>query len=203
MGKSNYLPNQVTGGHLPQIPPETDRFGVPVWTVWMAAAMRDMPRRWAHVRRVWEKAAALCTSPNSQVTVEDRTMFELAALLHDVGRAIDFADTVPHAFVGARFLDAAGLNRVARFVAYHSGALAEARWRGLEGLCIWKRNEGPFGDLLTYPDMTTGPSGEDMSPNERRDDIANRYGDLSYQTFAFDQITDEIQRGAELAAKWS
>jgi HD superfamily phosphodiesterase len=51
---------------------------------------------------------------------------ELAALLHDVGKALDPDDTEPHGFVGAKLLDSLGLHDVAPLVAHHSGARLEA-----------------------------------------------------------------------------
>ncbi|GAB2678278.1 hypothetical protein GCM10027194_08140 [Thalassiella azotivora] len=62
-------------------------------------------------------------------------------------------------------------------VAYHSGAIFEARERGLDAALLqFEEPERPNLDLLTFLDMTTGPSGEVTSERDRIDDILRRYG---------------------------
>ena len=187
---------------LPLPPPVSRHLDAAAWAAWMEAALRDQPRRWAHVRAVWRRAAKLAQSPQTGLSAADRADLELAALLHDVGRAIDPDDNEPHAFVGARFLEDLGLHRVARLVAHHSGSRFEAEERGHSEHCRWTREDGAVADILTYLDMTTGPDGQAVTPAERRADIAVRYGAESFQVKAFDRIADEIERGRRTVSHW-
>ena len=96
----------------------------------MAAALVDEPRRWSRVHTVWQRAAGLCLAPGAPVSHADRTTLELAGLLHDVGRAMTrtiFA-RMPSSEPG--FSRRPAWSGVARLVAHHSGAVAEARLRG-------------------------------------------------------------------------
>ena len=126
------------------------------------------------------------------------------ALLHDIGRALDPEDTTPHAFLGAEYLRGLGLERVANLVAFHSGSQKEANERCCSEPMGWVREATKLPSLLTYLDMTTGPSGEEMTAEERRTDIAARYGRDSFQVISFDSIAVEIVEGqafAEICAR--
>jgi predicted HD phosphohydrolase len=126
---------------------------------------------------------------------------ELAALLHDVGRALDPRNSEPHGFVGARFLDACGLDDVAPLVAHHSGAQLEAAARGMTDLDRWITIEPDLLHVLTFLDRTTSASGERVSLAERRLDIAVRYGADSRQVEIFDAAgyhdCDQARSGCE------
>ena len=102
-----------------------------------------------------------------------------AGTLHDIGYGHD--DTGFHPLDGARFLAAEGFSTVVcHLVAHHSASTYEAEERGIalaayadfrapcEGL-------GPAHAVLWWADLTTGPQGQDMSVEERLDDIAARY----------------------------
>jgi hypothetical protein len=98
-------------------------------------------------------------------------------MLHDIGYSDDLSASGFHPLDGARFVRAAGYERVARLVAHHSGARHEARLRGIDGFL----DEFPFGDsaldhALTYCDLTTGPDGQRMSLEQRLREIQDRYG---------------------------
>ena len=83
--------------------------------------------RWRHTLGVVDRARAIA------VGLEDSQaeLLLAAAYLHAVGYAPELAQTGFHPLDGARFLRAAGHERVAGLVAYHSGAEAEARERDL------------------------------------------------------------------------
>ena len=189
--------------NLPVIPLTAFRQEAVNWENWMAAAFNSQPNRWAHVHTVWQRAKEISSLPRMELAQRDQEALELAALLHDVGRAIDMFDSEPHGFVGARFLDCVSLPRIACLVAHHSGALFEALERGCPEKCIWKRELSPVSDLLTFLDMTSDSTGRTVTPDERREDIRVRYGVESYQVKAFDQIATEIARGKGWVDKWS
>src|ERR1035437_8052624 len=122
---------------------------VDIWLDWMRIHLKDQPRRFAHGRRVWLRAKDLARSPNWPLSKNAGDALEMAALLHDVGRALDPRDTTPHAFLGAEYLRSLGLERVANLVAFHSGAAIEARERcGSEPLG-WVREATNLPSLLT------------------------------------------------------
>ncbi|MET7375855.1 HD domain-containing protein [Micromonospora arida] len=135
---------------------------------------RSLPRRWKHVRAVGSKAEALgrLAGPNAG-------MLAAAAWLHDIGYAPDLVDTGFHALDGARWLLRQGFDvRVAGLVAYHSCAAYEADERGLGAVlrAEFSQEESPTSDALWFADMTTGPDGQDLTPEGRLAEIRERYG---------------------------
>jgi hypothetical protein len=107
----------------------------------------------------------------------DRTLAVAAAWLHDIGYAPDLASTGFHPLDGARFLQRDGWEtRLCGLVAHHSCASFEAEERGMTGaLEEWPRDEGPVADVLTAADMTTGPTGERCTVEQRLTEILDRY----------------------------
>ena len=51
--------------------------------------------------------------------------------------------------------------------------------------------------LLNYADMTIGPDGTYMSIDDRITDIANRYGDESWQVKKAIELANQIQKEME------
>ena len=131
----------------------------------------DMEPRWTHVRVVGSRAEELCR--DSELP-ED---LAAAAWLHDLGYAQLLATTGFHPLDGARFLRSIGTNDlVTSLVAYHSGAAYEAEERGLVAeLSDFTPPPGELLDTLVLLDMTTGPTGERVSVDERVADILSRY----------------------------
>lgn len=123
--------------------------------------------------------------------------FVFAALLHDIGRAIDPEDREPHAFVGARFLDEAGMTDAASLVAHHSGARPEAELRGQPELDRWHDRDVELLAVLTYIDRTTNRNGELVTLSERRRELADAYGANSMQVVVFDHTVAEAVRGEQ------
>jgi len=135
-----------------------------------------LPGRWAHTQGVAAQARAV-----GPVLGWDTDLIEAAAWLHDIGYAPGLAVTGFHPLDGARYLrdcqDAAPV--VCVLVAHHTGAVFEAEERGLSGPLL---AEFPFHDGLTeqmtavtYCDLTTGPRGERLCPDERIAEIFSRY----------------------------
>ncbi|MGH3769666.1 MAG: HD domain-containing protein [Pseudonocardiaceae bacterium] len=135
-----------------------------------------LPGRWAHTLGVAAQARAV-----GPVLGWDTDLIEAAAWLHDIGYAPALAVTGFHPLDGARYLrdQAHAAPAVYALVAHHSGAMAEATERGLsEPLLAEFPLSARFGQqviALTYCDLTTGPRGERMSPEQRIDEILSRY----------------------------
>ena len=134
-----------------------------------------LPRRWAHTRGVAATARQL-----ARIVGDDAELLEAAAWLHDIGYAPEIAHTGFHPLDGARYLrDRQNADvRLCGLVAYHTGAIHEARVRSLEA--DLEREFAPpsqlLADALTYSDVTTGPDGDRVDVRERLADIQERYG---------------------------
>ncbi|WP_101258366.1 HD domain-containing protein [Streptomyces barkulensis] len=138
-----------------------------------------LPRRWAHVQGVSERATEV-----GQVLGKSTSLLVAAATLHDVGYAPRLAVTGFHPLDGARFLrDEHGADeRLVRLVANHSFALLEAEERGMRDVLEAEfplLEDQLLVDALVYCDMTTTPDGERTTAEERVAEIRGRYGDDS------------------------
>jgi hypothetical protein len=134
-----------------------------------------LPRRWAHVQGVAERARFL-----APILGGDAELLEAAAWLHDIGYSPELADTGFHPLDGARYLrDVHGADPVlCRLVANHSCAVIEAEERGVdrELSAQFPVPDPELGDALTYCDMTTSPNGFPVSLGDRLAEIRRRYG---------------------------
>jgi len=130
--------------------------------------LNALPTRWAHVQRVALQAGTI---------VGDAPHVRCAAWLHDIGYAPGVIDKGMHAIDGALFLDREGVpQEIVSLVAFHTGAEFEADERGLmHHLTQFDRPPQPDLDALILADLTSGPSGENMSVEERLDEIFTRY----------------------------
>lgn len=130
-------------------------------------------RRWRHVRAVAARAAEL----GEAVPVADRDTLVAAAWLHDVGYAPSIAYTKFHPLDGARYLrERQWPDLIVNLVAHHSGARFEAVERGLaDELAEFPFEDSALLDALVTADLTTGPSGEHFTYDERMDEILTRY----------------------------
>ncbi|WP_433340601.1 HD domain-containing protein [Streptomyces sp. CA-253872] len=148
-------------------------------TTWAYALSEDvlaepLPRRWAHVQGVAERARGL----RELFTPEDAEMLEAAAVLHDIGYAPALAHTGFHPLDGARFLRNQHADpRVTNLVANHSFALLEAEERGLRADLAdeFPLERADLVDALVYCDMTTTPDGGVTNTRARVAEIAERY----------------------------
>lgn len=168
------------------------------WLTWLTEVFAATPHRFRHMQTVWERAVALRSLdlPWLKPAMSDR--LELAALLHDVGRALDPDDSEPHGFVGARLLDSLGLDDIAPLVAHHSGARLEAAARGMADRDRWTVGEPDLLAVLTFLDRTTGSSGGTVSLAQRRSDLATRRGEGSFQLRIFDATMSDVRRAQQL-----
>jgi hypothetical protein len=175
---------------------------------WAQSVARELletalPKRWAHTQGVARRAReAAPTAPDYA------ELIEAAAWLHDVGYSPTIATTGFHPLDGARHLrDATGAAPLLiSLVAHHSGALVEGRHRHLDAVL---EDEFPVAtiappallDVLTYCDMTTGPTGDPVNVDERLAEIAERYPTDSVVHQAIAELTPAIRRQcADVAA---
>lgn len=102
---------------------------------------------------------------------------ESAAWLHDIGYSDKLHWTGMHAIDGAAFLDRAGAPKIlVSLVAFHTGAEYEADERGLtDKLILFDRPPQEALDLLILADLTSGPTGQPTTVEERIDEIVQRY----------------------------
>jgi hypothetical protein len=102
-----------------------------------------------------------------------------AAWLHDIGYAPSLVDSGFHGLDGARFLRTRGAgDRMCGLVANHSAGRAEAELRGLgAALAEFPDEESLARDVLWCCDMTTSPTGRQVTFDERLADIRDRYGE--------------------------
>lgn len=136
-----------------------------------------LPDRWAHTRSVAAQARDL-----GPVLGWDTDLIEAAGWLHDIGYAPTLRVSGFHPLDGARYLrDVEHAERtLCVLVAHHTGAEIEAAERGLADALV---AEFPLTDptdtalitALTYCDMTTGPRGQRLSPEQRIAEILTRY----------------------------
>jgi HD domain len=146
------------------------------WSVDIATdclADAGLGQRWQHVQAVGVRAHQLrCT-----VADDGQDVLVAAAWLHDIGYAPKVAHSGLHSLDGARYLDRLGLpHRVCALVAHHTGARFEAAQRGLTTeLAAYEREHGPVADALTAADLTTSPTGQLVSAEERIREILTRY----------------------------
>ena len=137
------------------------------------ARLEPLATRLAHVRGVAAAADRLA----SRIDPLEADALIAAAWLHDVGYAPSLCATGFHPVDGAVFVRAENFPPVVvSLVAYHTGAVFEARERGLSDvLAEFPQPPDFLLDLLTCADMTTGPDGSPMRPEDRISEILSRY----------------------------
>jgi HD superfamily phosphodiesterase len=177
---------------LPPPPGARFRRDAQSWLAWIDAAFAHDRNRALHLRGVWHRIASARRLELAHLETHRLLTLELAALVHDVGRAIDPADSEPHAFAGARFLDSLGLHDVASLVAHHSGAKLEALDRDMTDLDVWPDVDRELLLLLNYADRTISSQGESVGLLQRRADIVQRRGADSPHVRRFDALLPDL-----------
>lgn len=138
-----------------------------------ARELSMLPGRLGHVRAVGE----LAESVGSILGHEDHQVLVMAAYLHDIGYAPRLARTGFHPLDGAEWLAAMGERRLANLVAHHTGSVYEARNRGLaDEHSHFEQEVSLVADLLSWCDLSRGPQGQSVTPEERLREVAERYG---------------------------
>ncbi len=135
----------------------------------------DLPNRWHHVLAVGRRTELFAD-------VHDRPAFDklrVAGILHDIGYADELRDTGFHPIDGARHLRRLGFDEdIVCLVAHHTCAHIEAELHGLGHRLLEEfplRPRLPHDELL-YCDLTTGPTGETITVEDRLCDVKQRYG---------------------------
>lgn len=173
----------------PSLTPLPDRFQD--WPQALAKQqLESMPTRWRHTQSV----AAHARNAGVTVEAEDRPLLEAAAWLHDIGYGPEIADTGFHPLDGARFLErCAAPQRLINLVANHSCARFEADERGmLPELQTYELEVGPVADALIWADMTTGPTGQTVTVEDRLAEILRRYNSDSPVHKAIEEASADI-----------
>lgn len=152
----------------------------------------QLPRRWAHVVGVADKATRVA----AQLDDVDTELVVAAAWLHDIGYSTELVESGLHALDGARYLRDHGWDpRVVALVAHHSASRVEAAERGLERDLLREFAEPADRsslEVLVYCDMTTGPAGEVLSVEQRLAEISKRYGPKAVVTKFVDEASDDL-----------
>jgi HD domain len=155
-----------------------------------------LPRRWAHVQGVADRARSL-----APVLGADAELLEAAAWLHDIGYAPGLATTGLHQLDGARYLrDAQHADpMLCRLVAHHSCAIIEAGERGLADVLSSEFDPAPdvLASVLTCCDMTTSPDGELVPVGRRLAESHDRYGSGHLVSRSMRRATPMILRAVE------
>jgi putative nucleotidyltransferase with HDIG domain len=150
-----------------------------------------LPRRWAHVQGVAAQARSL-----APMLGDDADLLEAAAYLHDIGYAPDLVNTGFHPLDGARYLrDFEHADpRLCNLVAHHSCAGIEAEERGLADDLTreFPRVDAVLEDALAYCDMTTTPTGQVVSIQDRLSEIVQRYGPGTIVTRFIHKATPDL-----------
>lgn len=150
--------------------------------------------RWLHTKGVVEQAQDVGKAFNE----EDRVLLIAAAYLHDIGYSPLLNRTGFHPLDGANYLLCHDQKRLASLVAYHSEAQFEARLRGLTTeLNRISHEHSAIADALTYCDMTTGPTGEHISFEERLAAIFQRYDETHIVNQAIHQAIPSLTQAIE------
>jgi len=152
-------------------------------------------RRWRHS----EAVAGVARELAHLLAPDDADVLVASAYLHDVGYAPELVMSGFHPLDGARHVLALGHVRLAGLVAHHSAARQEARLRGLHhALAEFDDERSVVSAALAYCDLTTGPSGEPMTPRQRLLDVQVRYGVDSPVTLslraAWPELMDAVAR---------
>ena len=149
------------------------------------------PDRRAHSLAVGRKVA----SNAGRVLPALRSELVAAATLHDIGYG--YEESGFHPLDGARYLADLGFSRVVcNLVAHHSASTYEAELRGLD-LSLYAdfavdEDLGTAHAVLWWADLTTGPTGQDVTVEERLDEICARYGPGDVITRFVDRARDVL-----------
>jgi HD domain len=155
----------------------------------------QLGNRWLHVQGVVKQAKWV----SKMFDKDDQKVLIAAAYLHDIGYTPQLQKTGFHPIDGAYFLQSYKQERLASLVAYHSEAQFEAKLRKLETILEkFTQEHSAVADALTYCDLTTSPTGLQVSLKERIADILSRYKEVDIVTQATHQAipswTNDIKR---------
>jgi len=141
------------------------------------------------------RAAAAKAESLRPLLGRDSNRLVASVWLHDLGYAPSIRHTGFHPLDGAEHLRRLRLDdRLCCLVANHSGAKYEAVLRGLGGRLATFPDERSFvREALWYCDMTTSPSGQPVSFDDRLAEIRQRYGEDHTVPRGVTAAADEIR----------
>ena len=146
------------------------------WASGMAESLlaERLPRRWAHSLGVLRVAQRIAPALGG-----DAELLAAAAVLHDVGYVPEAIDTHQHMIDGGRFLRSKGVDdRICVIVAHHTSSPWEASELGLiSALSEFVVTQPELVDAITYCDLSAGPTGVEVDPVKRLDEVLARYGE--------------------------
>lgn len=159
----------------------------------------SLPNRLKHVLATGQRAKVL-----TYLTPSESELVSVAGTLHDIGYSPDLTSANFHPLDGARFLRSENWDEdVINLVAHHSHAKCQARRLNLADDL---ESEFPFNptlphDEICFCDMSTGPTGELLTLDERITDIKLRHKEdkarLDIFAEAEGQIRDSYKRVAQ------
>ena len=168
------------------------------WAQELARALlqEPLPRRWAHVQGVANRARSLAgRSRRGRRPARSRRVAARHRLRPQPRRHR------PHQLDGARYLrDAQHADAMlCRLVAHHSCAIIEAGERGLADILSSEFEPAPdaLASVLTCCDMTTSPDGEPVPVGRRLAEIHDRYGSGHLVSRSMQRATPMILRAVE------
>ncbi|MBO0731499.1 MAG: HD domain-containing protein [Acidimicrobiaceae bacterium] len=154
------------------------------------ARLAPLGLRWHHVQGVVRQARMI----GAALSTSEAQCLIAAAYLHDIGWAPELADTGFHPLDGGRWLRGQRFERLSCLVAHHSASRFEAHLRGVGHLLsAFDLEESATSDALTYCDVTTGPTGELVTPEERWAEIIDRYGEDNVVAVALRQARPSLE----------
>jgi len=152
--------------------------------------LEPLGSRWQHTQKVAERARRVSVLLDEP----ERDQLLAEAYLHDIGYAPELVETGAHQIDGARYVRSLGHERLAGLVAHHSCASYEAEARGLRAeLDEFPNEDSRLTRLLTYCDMTTGPTGSPMTLDRRLAEIEKRYGPDHFIPLALSQARPTLE----------
>jgi hypothetical protein len=158
-----------------------------------------VPGRLTHVNGVAAAAEAL----RGRFEVASANCLVAAAWLHDIGYAESVQLTGFHPADGALFCRREGFDElVVSLVAFHSGAPAEARERGINALSAFSEPPQHLLDALTFCDLTTGPDGSAVAASDRLEEVLRRYDADDPVHRAVHASRDELLATVERVHSW-
>ena len=144
------------------------------WLVPLARTSLEhtVPRRWRHV-----EGAVAYAQEIGPVLGEEADLLIAAVAGVGSGWAPQYAETGFASLDGARLVERlGGPPRLAALIAHYIASVDEARLRGLgDAYEPYADEQSPVRDLLWYCDLSVGPGGERMAPEERYAEIKIRY----------------------------
>lgn len=165
---------ELLASHDPLHPPPPVE-ELPAWAARVAASLLGpLGDRWWHTVTAARHAEHIAGA----LPDVERPLLLAAAWLHDIGYHPALAATGLHHLDGALTLDGLVPPRLVGLIAHHGAGDAEAELRRTSiALDCFPGEASLLADALDYCDLTAGPDGRPMRPEERIEEVLARYGE--------------------------